>query len=96
MPHYHLITLLRYDLGSVCSPLTTAGLLGRHPRKPLSKFVTQDNMHLCSEDALSFIEKVSSSQSLSYHLELHREGEWAPIHSLFLLAWLPPSCHIVS
>eukprot|EP00161_Ancyromonas_sigmoides_P004215 TRINITY_DN1418_c0_g1_i1.p2 TRINITY_DN1418_c0_g1~~TRINITY_DN1418_c0_g1_i1.p2 ORF type:complete len:337 (-),score=121.52 TRINITY_DN1418_c0_g1_i1:64-1074(-) len=33
-----------------------AGLVGRHSRKPWSRFVTEDNTHLVSPEALSFLE----------------------------------------
>ena len=30
------------------------GLIGRHAAKPWAKFVTPDNAHLCSDDAVAF------------------------------------------
>ena len=33
-------------------------LLGRHPRKAWSKFVNSENAHLCSPEALDFVDKV--------------------------------------
>ncbi|RYE85067.1 MAG: hypothetical protein EOO65_01100 [Methanosarcinales archaeon] len=34
------------------------GLLGRQPRRPWTRFITADNAHLCSPDALDFVNKV--------------------------------------
>jgi casein kinase II subunit alpha len=31
------------------------GLIGRHAAKPWNKFITSENEHLCSEEALSFV-----------------------------------------
>merc|ERR1712054_556370 len=31
-------------------------ILGRHVRKPWTKFITPDTAHLCHEDALSFLD----------------------------------------
>jgi casein kinase II subunit alpha len=34
------------------------GLLSRYPRKPWNKFITPENSHLCSDEAMDFIDKV--------------------------------------
>ena len=34
------------------------GLLGRHARKPWSRFVNSDNQHLVSDEAMDFIDKL--------------------------------------
>ncbi len=34
------------------------GVLGEHTRKPWVKFVTQDNQHLISEEALDFVDRL--------------------------------------
>jgi len=33
------------------------GILGDFPKKPLQKFITNDNKHLCSNEALDFLSK---------------------------------------
>ncbi len=52
---FNLALHCRYDL-----ELDTHfdGLLGRHPRKAWSKFVTAETVHLCSPEALDFVDKV--------------------------------------
>ena len=34
------------------------GILGRHPRKPWNRFITQDNQHLVSDEAMDFLDKL--------------------------------------
>ena len=36
------------------------GILGRHSKKPLQKFITAENQHLVTEEALDFVSKVRS------------------------------------
>jgi casein kinase II subunit alpha len=33
-------------------------MLGRHTQKPFSRFVTKENGHLCSANALDFLSKL--------------------------------------
>jgi casein kinase II subunit alpha len=41
------------------------GLLGRHTRKPWSRFVTVENQHLVSDECLDLIDKLLRFASLS-------------------------------
>ena len=34
------------------------GVLGRHSRKPWSRFATQENQHLVSDEAMDFLDKL--------------------------------------
>jgi casein kinase II subunit alpha len=34
------------------------GILGRHSKKPWSKFVTAENQHLVSDEAIDFVSKL--------------------------------------
>ena len=47
--------LYRYDLELDCH---FDSLLGRHSRKPWSKYVNQDNAHLVTEESLDFLDKL--------------------------------------
>jgi casein kinase II subunit alpha len=31
------------------------GLIGRHATKPWAKFITPENQHLCSDEAISYV-----------------------------------------
>ena len=47
------------------------GLVGRHSRKPWSKFVTPENQHLVSPEALDFLDRL-----LRYD---HQVRAWMPL-----------------
>jgi len=54
------------------------GLIGRHAAKPWTKFVTADNAHLCSSDALSFVGSL-----LKYDHQERLTAEEAMAHAYF-------------
>lgn len=54
------------------------GLIGRHTAKPWAKFVTPDNAHLCSDDALSFVGAL-----LKYDHQERLTAEEAMAHAYF-------------
>jgi hypothetical protein len=47
------------------------GLVGRHSRKPWSKFVTPENQHLVSPEALDFLDRL-----LRYDHQVQALGLW--------------------
>lgn len=54
------------------------GLIGRHTAKPWAKFVTPDNSHLCSDEALSFVAAL-----LKYDHQERLTAEEAMAHPYF-------------
>ena len=34
------------------------GVLGKHPRKPWNRFITAENQHLVSDEAMDFVDRL--------------------------------------
>lgn len=59
------------------------GLLGRHARKPWSKFLTSENQHLCPPEAIEFVDqllKYDHQDRLTAQEAMHH-AYLAPVHS---------------
>jgi len=54
------------------------GILGRHSRKPWQKFITNENQHLVSEDAIDFV-----SNLLRFDHKFRLTAEEAQAHAYF-------------
>ena len=55
-------------------------LVGRHSKKPLSKFVTAENAHLVSQEAVDFLEKL-----LRYDHQKRLTAKEAQAHDYFAM-----------
>lgn len=62
------------------------GLVGRHSRKPWSKFVTPENQHLVSPEALDFLDRL-----LRYDHQVRGQGRLRDIN-LKLSVGFSPTC----